>query len=206
MERPTSDVAFTPAVKVVQERLGSRRGYAGMEARGGWATEITDDLEAFIAGLDSFYLGTASADGQPYIQHRGGKPGFLKVIDEHTLGFADFVGNRQYIPMGNLSENDRVVVFLMDYPNRRRVKIWGRAEVGEDDPQLLEKLTDDDYKGRVERAFLIRVEAWDVNCPQHITPRFTQKDIEPKIGELEHRNKVLEERVRSLEALLGERG
>jgi len=176
-QRPASDVAFTPAVKTIQERLGSRRNYERMEQGRGWNRNITADLAAFIGERDSLYLGTASADGQPYIQHRGGKPGFLKVLDEHTLAFADFAGNRQYISMGNLSENDRAFIFLMDYPNRRRIKIWGRAEFVEDDPDLLQRLVDEDYDGRPERALVVHVEAWDVNCPQHITPRFTQDEL-----------------------------
>ena len=177
-ERPASDVAFTPAVKAIQERLGSRRSYEKMEQGRGWGERVTDDLASFVAERDSFYLGTASADGQPYIQHRGGKPGFLKVLDDKTLGFADFVGNRQYISMGNLSENPKAFIFLMDYPNRRRVKLWGRAEFVEDDPALLDRLADEDYEGRPERAFLFHLEAWDVNCPQHITPRYTVEEID----------------------------
>ena len=177
-KRPASDVAFTPAVKAIQERLGSRRGYARSEQGRGWNRTITEDLAGFIAERDSFYLGTASADGQPYIQHRGGKPGFLKVLDERTLGFADFRGNRQYLSMGNLSENDRCCLFLMDYPNRRRVKIWGRAEFVEQDADLLARLVDTDYEGQPERALVFHVEAWDVNCPQHITPRYTREEIE----------------------------
>lgn len=176
-ERPVSDIAFTPAVKAVQERLGSRKSYARVEDGAGWSSEVTDELAAFIAGRDSFYLGTASADGQPYIQHRGGPPGFLKVLDPGTLAIADFSGNRQYISMGNLSENDRVFLFLMDYPNRRRVKIWGRAEFVEDDADLLARVVDADYGARPERALVIHVEAWDVNCPQHITPRFTVEEL-----------------------------
>ena len=177
-ERPfVSDVAFTPAVKKVQDRLGSRTSYARMEKRG-WADTVTPDLAAFLAERDSFYLGTASADGQPYIQHRGGPPGFLRVLDERTLAFADFRGNRQYISMGNLSENDRGFIFLMDYPNRRRIKIWGRLAVVEDDPTLLESLADPEYDGRPERAFVFHIEAWDTNCPQHITPRYTVEEIE----------------------------
>ena len=129
MTHSTSDIAFTPAVKRVQDRKGSRKGYAKMEEKGGWRDTITEDLARFIDRRDSFYLGTASADGQPYIQHRGGKPGFLKVLDEKTLAFADFRGNRQYITSGNLSENDKAYIFLMDYPSRSRVKIWGRARV-----------------------------------------------------------------------------
>ena len=186
--RPGSDVAFTPAVKAIQERLGSRRSYSRMEQGRGWNRTITEELAGFIAERDSLYLGTASANGQPYIQHRGGKRGFLKVLDERTLAFADFSGNRQYISMGNLTENDRAFIFLMDYPNRRRIKIWGRAEFVEGDANLLERLVDADYDARPERAFVFHVEAWDVNCPQHITPRFTQDEIDSAMLELERRN------------------
>ena len=199
-KHPASDVAFTPAVKSVQDRLGSRDSYARVEQGPGWARTVSEDLAAFIAERDSFYLGTASADGQPYIQHRGGKRGFLKVIDEHTLAFADFSGNRQYISMGNLSENDRAFIFLMDYPDRRRVKIWGRAEFVEDDPGLLSRLVDTDYDARPQRAFVFHVEAWDVNCPQHITPRFTQEEFGAVIRELEQRNSVLQKRINELES------
>ena len=182
-----SDVAFTPTVKGIQQRLGSRGSYERMERGGGWQTTVTPELAGFIAERDSFYLGSASADGQPYIQHRGGPAGFLKVLDKRTLAFADFSGNRQYISMGNLSENDKVFLFLMDYPNRRRIKIWGRGEVVENDAELLEKLVDADYKARPERVFLFHVEAWDANCPQHIQPRFTQEQLEPLVHQLQDR-------------------
>ncbi|MDJ0942680.1 MAG: pyridoxamine 5'-phosphate oxidase family protein [Kiloniellales bacterium] len=194
----SSDVAFSPAVKAMQERLGSRAGYARMEEKDGWKTAVTPDLAGFLAQRDSFYLATASAEGQPYIQHRGGPKGFLRVIDEETLGFADFGGNRQYISLGNLSENDRAQLFLMDYANRRRVKVWGRAKVVEDDPFLLERLADSDYPGKPERAILFTVEAWDVNCPQHITPRFTEEDLAPGIGKLKARILELEAEVARL--------
>jgi predicted pyridoxine 5'-phosphate oxidase superfamily flavin-nucleotide-binding protein len=200
--RPASDVAFTPAVKAIQDRLGSRQGYARMEQGRGWSRTVTPDLAAFIAERDSLYLGTASADGQPYIQHRGGKLGFLKVLDEHTLAFADFSGNRQYVSMGNLTENNRAYIFLMDYPNQRRIKIWGRAEFVEDDTELLDRLVDTDYKGRPERAFVFHIDAWDVNCPQHITPRFTQAELEPAMRDLELRNEALQNRVKELEAMI----
>ncbi len=177
MRQFVSDIAFTPAVKAAQDRLGSRRSYGKMERGRGWRDTITPDLEAFLAERDSFYLGTASADGQPYIQHRGGPKGFLKALDDHTLGFADFAGNRQYVSMGNLSENDKAFIFLMDYPNRRRIKIWGRTEVIENDPDLLERLSDPSYEASPERVFLFHVEAWDINCPQHITPRYTAEQI-----------------------------
>ncbi len=192
MTSHTSDVAFSPAVKAAQNRLGSRGGYARMEQKGGWRDAITDELADFIAERDSFYIATASADGQPYIQHRGGPKGFLKVLGERTLGFADFSGNRQYISLGNLSENDRAQLFLMDYAGRRRIKIWGRARVVEDDPALLERLIDPAYKARPERAFVFEVEAWDVNCPQHITPRYTEAEIAPVIERLRQRIAALE--------------
>ena len=195
MREIPSDIAFTKAVKSVQQRLGSRQGYARMERGEGWQTRITPDLAEFLAELDMFYLGTSSADGQPYIQHRGGPPGFLKVIDDNTLAFADFGGNRQYITVGNLSENPRAFVFLMDYANSRRVKLWGTARVVENDAKLLERLRDPSYPGKVERAIVFIVEAWDTNCPQHITKRFSERQIAPFIEKLE-------ERVRGLEAEL----
>jgi predicted pyridoxine 5'-phosphate oxidase superfamily flavin-nucleotide-binding protein len=193
-----SDAAFTPAVKEIQERKGSRKSYAQMAQKGGWRSTISDDLVAFIAERDSFYLATASAEGQPYIQHRGGKPGFLKVLDESTLAFADFKGNRQYITAGNLSENDKAYIFLMDYPNRRRIKIWGRARGVEDDPQLMEKLVDPDYDAVPEQAVVFEVKAWDVNCPQHITRRFSEAQVTELIQPLERRIAELEAELAAL--------
>lgn len=193
-----SDVAFTPTVKAAQARLGSRAGYAKMEAKGGWQNKVTPDLAAFIAERDSAYLATATADGQPYIQHRGGPKGFIKVIDEQTLAIADFAGNRQYISLGNLSENDKAHLFLMDYANRRRVKIWGRARMVEDNEALVLELSDPGYKAKPERALVFKIEAWDVNCPQHITPRFTQDEIEPAIGSLKARIAQLEAELETL--------
>jgi predicted pyridoxine 5'-phosphate oxidase superfamily flavin-nucleotide-binding protein len=187
-----SDIAFTPAVKRAQEEKGSRNNYARMEESGGWQETITGDLAQFIGERESFYLATSTTDGQPYIQHRGGKPGFLKVLDENTLGFADFRGNRQYITAGNLSENDKAYIFLMDYPNRRRIKLWGRARVVEDDPALLARLKDADYDGVAERAILFEVAAWDVNCPQHITPRYSESEIDELVAPLKHRIAELE--------------
>ena len=198
MSPPLSDVAFSPAVKALQERHGSRAGYARMEQKGGWKREISPDLAAFLAERDSFYLGTASAEGQPYIQHRGGPKGFLKVLDAGRLAFADFGGNRQYITAGNLSENDRAHVFLMDYPNRQRIKIWGRARVVEDDPELMERLLTPGYKARPERAILFEVEAWDANCPQHITPRYSEDEIAPALAKLQARIAELEAEVARL--------
>ncbi len=198
MTENVSDIAFTPAVKAVQERKGSRKGYARMEEKGGWQSTITDDLAHFIGERDSFYLGTASADGQPYIQHRGGPKGFLKVLDEKTLAFADFKGNRQYITAGNLSENDKAYIFLMDYANRRRIKIWGRARVVVDDPELLERLADAGYEAVPEQAVVFEIEAWDVNCPQHITPRYTEQEMASIVGPLQARIGDLEAQVAAL--------
>ena len=161
---------------------------------------MTDDLAAFLIQRDSFYLATATAEGQPYIQHRGGAAGFLKVLDDKTLAFADFSGNRQYITSGNLGENDKAYIFLMDYPNRRRIKIWGRARVVEDDPELIEKLIDPGYAGKPERAILFTVEAWDVNCPQHITPRYTEDEILALESPLKQRIAELEAEVAALQA------
>jgi uncharacterized protein len=200
MQNVPSDIAFTPAVKAIQQRKGSRQNYARMERSHGWQTTITPDLAAFIAGLDMFYLGTATADGQPYIQHRGGPPGFLKVIDDQTLGFADFGGNRQYVTLGNLSENPKAFLFLMDYANRQRVKVWGNARVVEGDAGLDDKLGDAAYPGKVERAILFTVEAWDVNCPQHIHRRFSERQIAPVIERLQARIAELESEIERLQA------
>ena len=190
-----SDVAFTPAVKAIQQQKGSRASYARMERSGGWETTATPELAEFLATLDMFYLGTASAEGQPYIQYRGGPTGFLKVVDEQTLGFADFGGNRQYVTLGNLSENPQAFIFLMDYANSQRIKLWGRARVVEGDATLEEQLRDAAYPGRVERAILFTIEAWDVNCSQHIHPRFSQRQIAPVIKQLQERIAELEAEV-----------
>jgi predicted pyridoxine 5'-phosphate oxidase superfamily flavin-nucleotide-binding protein len=180
-----SDIAFTSAVKVIQSQKGSRKSYAKMEEHGGWRTEITPDLAGFIASLDMFYLGTANVFGQPYIQYRGGAKGFLKVLDTKTLGFADFRGNRQYITAGNLSENPQAFIFLMDYVNSRRVKLWGRARVVEGDTEILTQLQDAAYDGKVERAILFEVAAWDINCPQHIHKRWLQSDVASTVQRLQ---------------------
>jgi uncharacterized protein len=193
-----SDVAFTPAVKAIQEQKGSRRGYAKMERGRGWRTTVTPDLREFLADLDMFYLGTANAEGQPYIQYRGGPAGFLKVIDDRTLAFADFGGNQQYITLGNLSENPKAFLFLMDYANRRRVKVWGTARVVEGDTALEEKLRDPEYPGEVERVILFTVEAWDINCTQHIHQRFSQRQVAPVIDQLKSRIAELESEVKTL--------
>jgi predicted pyridoxine 5'-phosphate oxidase superfamily flavin-nucleotide-binding protein len=195
-----SDVAFTPAVKAVQEKRGSRRGYARMEESGGWETTVTPELQEYLADLDMFYLATATADGQPYVQYRGGPPGFLKVLDDHTLAFADFGGNRQYLTVGNLSENPRAFLFLMDYANRRRVKVWGTARVVEEDPALLARLADLAYPGKVERAIAFTVAAWDVNCPQHIHRRFSVRQIAPVVEKFQTRIAELEAEVERLKS------
>ncbi len=203
MDRPVSDIAFTPAVKAAQARHGSREGYARMEQKGGWKSAVTPELAAFIAARDSFYLATASAEGRSYIQHRGGPRGFLKVLDEGTLAFADFRGNRQYVTAGNLSENDKAFIFLMDYPNRRRIKVWGRARVVEDDARLLERLADPGYEARPEQAIVFEVEAWDVNCPQHIAPRFAEDEVAVVVAGLRQRIAELEAERDELKSFLG---
>jgi predicted pyridoxine 5'-phosphate oxidase superfamily flavin-nucleotide-binding protein len=190
-----SDIAFTPSVKAIQQQKGSRTGYAAMEQSRGWQTKITPQLAEFLSQLDMFYLGTASADAQPYIQHRGGPPGFLKMIDDQTLAFADFAGNRQYLTLGNLAENPKAFIFLMDYANTRRVKLWGTADVIENDPALLKTLADPTYDATPERAIVFHVEAWDMNCPQHITKRFSQAEIAPIIEQLQNRVQELEAEV-----------
>ncbi len=197
---PSSDVAFTPAVKAVQERKGSRRGYRRMEEKGGWRTKVTPDLAAFLAERDSAYLATASRDGQPYVQHRGGPKGFIRVLDEGTLGFADYAGNRQYITAGNLAENDRAFLFLVDYARQRRIKIWGGAKVVENDPELIARLMPEGYPARPEQAILFTVAAWDTNCPQHIPQKLDAADVaaaverlQRRIGELETENARLRE-------------
>lgn len=200
MRQYPSDIAFTPTVKQIQTAKGSRASYAKVEQHRGWKTRVTPDLEEFLTGLDMFYLGTANAEGQPYIQYRGGSPGFLKVLDDRTLGFADFGGNRQYITLGNLSENPKAFLFLMDYANTSRVKVWGTAKVVEDDPELLDRLRDPEYPGKVERAVVFTVEAWDINCPQHIHKRFSQRQIAPVIADLQAKIAYLEEQLRQARA------
>ncbi len=193
-----SDIAFTPAVKIEQEKRGSRNNYQKMSEKRDWSNTVNEALELFIAERNSFYLATATKDGQPYIQHRGGPKGFLKVVDEKTLGFADYAGNRQYISIGNAAENDKAYIFLMDYTNRRRIKLWGKIRVVEDDPQLLEKLYDPGTKGRAERVFLFEITAWDVNCPQHIPQMFDMETVEITTRKLTDRVKALEAEVARL--------
>jgi predicted pyridoxine 5'-phosphate oxidase superfamily flavin-nucleotide-binding protein len=197
--KPSSDVAFTDTIKAVQAERGSRAAYAKVEQRGGFRTEVDGELAEFLAGIDTAFLATASAAGQPYIQHRGGPRGFVRVVDEHTIGFVDFAGNRQYISTGNLRENDRVCLFLIDYPTRQRVKVWGRARVVPATPELIARLGDPSYKARPEQVVLITVEAWDINCPQHISQKLDPEDVSAAIGTLQARIAELEARNRELE-------
>lgn len=192
MSRSSSDIAFTPTVKALQEARGSRETYARMEARGGFRGAITEDLAQFIAGVDTAYLATTNAEGQPYAQHRGGPKGFIRVLDAHTLGFADFSGNRQYVTTGNLAENDKAFLFLMDYAHRRRIKIWGRARVVTDDDALVARLMPEGYAATPEQAILFTVSAWDINCPQHIPQKFDAADVAGAVAHLEARIAALE--------------
>lgn len=190
------DVMFSPPVKAEQTRLGSRAMFEDRE----WKTEITDDLRQFLGIVDTFFLATASADGRPYIQHRGGPPGFLKTIGSHTLAFADFAGNRQYITLGHLKENDRAHIFVLHFATRQRIKLWGRARVVENDLELMERLVDPAYKARPQRAIVFTLETWDINCPQHIVPRYSEAEIAPGVDKLVARIKELEEEVARLKA------
>ncbi|MDN2581058.1 pyridoxamine 5'-phosphate oxidase family protein [Aquibium sp. ELW1220] len=196
----SSDVAFTPTVKAVQARKGSRRAYASQERSGGWRTEITPDLKAFIEAQTSIFLATANADGQPYIQHRGGAAGFLKVIEAHTIGFVDYAGNRQFITSGNLADNPKAYLFLIDYAERRRIKIWGTARVVEGDEALVADLMPRDYKARAEQVIMFTVSAWDANCPQHIPQRFEAADVAAALSARDARIAALEAEVSQLSA------
>ena len=186
-----SDIVFTPAARAAMAARGSIAGYAKKIAAG-FPDRITPDLAGFIAELDTAFLATTSAEGAPYIQHRGGPKGFIKVLDEKTLGFADFAGNRQYITISNLERNDRAFLFLLDFANRQRIKVWGRARVLENDPKLMERLVEPGYRARPERAILFTVEAWDVNCSQHITERYTQAEVAVAVSALRDRIVMLE--------------
>ncbi|MGX5802846.1 pyridoxamine 5'-phosphate oxidase family protein [Bradyrhizobium sp. Arg314] len=198
MDAFTSDVAFTPSVKAIQSRKGSRDSYARVEQRGGWRATITPDLAAFVEAQTSVFLATANAEGQPYLQHRGGPAGFLKVLDEHTIGFADFSGNRQFITQGNLQDNDRAFLFLIDYMLRQRIKIWGRARIVENDPDLTARLMPPGYKARPDQTILFTVSAWDANCPQHIPQRFEAADVATALAERDRRIAGLEQEIARL--------
>ena len=190
----SEDVLFSPSVKAEQARLGSRSSFEGRE----WQSEITGDLRQFLSAVDTFFFATASADGRPYIQHRGGPAGFLKPIGSHMLAFADFAGNRQYITLGHLKENDRAHIFVLHFASQQRLKLWGRARVIEGDVELMERLVDPAYKARPERAIVFRIEAWDINCRQHIVARYSEAEIAPAVNQLTQRIKDLEEEVARL--------
>jgi predicted pyridoxine 5'-phosphate oxidase superfamily flavin-nucleotide-binding protein len=196
-----SDIVFTPAGRRAQAERGSA---AARQKAAGFPNAVTPELAAFIAEQDTAFLGTASADGAPYIQHRGGPKGFIKVVDERTLGFADYRGNRQYITLGNLSENDRAYLFLIDFSRRQRIKLWGRARVVENDDALIEKLFDRGYKARPERVILFTIEAWDVNCSQHITARYTEDEVAAAVSGLRDRIVALETENAELRARLAQ--
>ncbi len=200
MSSSTIEVAFTPSVKAVQTRRGSRGAYARMEEKGGFATAIDEGLAAFVANMCSFYFATANGDGQPYIQHRGGPKGFLRVLDPHTLAFADFSGNRQYITTGNLADNPRAMLFLMDYTTRKRVKIWGTARAVEDDPELTARLFPEGYRAQAEQAIVFTVTAIDINCPQHIPQMLFAEDVADAIAERDQRISALKAEIDRLRA------
>jgi len=198
-----ASIVFTPAAQKAQAERGSARAYAARVAEG-FPDTVTPELAKFIAEQDTVFLGTASADGAPYIQHRGGPPGFIKVIDEKTLGFADYRGNRQYITLANLSENDRAYLFLLDPARKQRIKIWGRARVIENDVALVEKLFDAGYKAKPERAILFTIEAWDVNCSQHIVTRYTEAQLEAGFADVRRHIAALEAENATLRAQLAQ--
>src|SRR5215467_14412922 len=191
MSSNNSTIVFPPAARRAQAERGSAGAYDKRIAAG-FPDHITPDLAAFIGELDTAFLATVSAAAAPYIQHRGGPKGFIKVLDDKTLGFADYAGNRQYITISNLADNDRAYLFLLDFARRRRIKLWGRARVVEDDPALLARLADPGYRARPERAILFTVEAWDVNCSQHITARFTEDEVAEATAALLDRIAALE--------------
>lgn len=196
----SSDIAFTPTVKAIQTRKGSRTAYARVEQAGAWETTITPELKQFIAAQTSVFLATANAEGQPYIQHRGGPPGFLHVLDEHTIGFVDFVGNRQYITAGNLADNPKAHLFLIDYAHRQRIKLWGEAKVIESDAALTTQLMPQGYKARAEQIILFTVNAWDANCPQHIPQRIDATDVAKVLAEKDRKIAQLEAEVAGMRA------
>jgi predicted pyridoxine 5'-phosphate oxidase superfamily flavin-nucleotide-binding protein len=196
----SSDVAFTPTVKALQTRKGSRTAYKRMEEKGSWHTQITPDLKAFIEAQVSVFLATVNAEGQPYIQHRGGPAGFLRVLDDHTIAFVDYAGNRQYITQGNLSDNAKAHLFLIDYAHRKRVKIWGEAQVVEGNDKLVEALMPEGYRARPEQVILFRVLAWDANCSQHIPQRFEAADVVATLAQCDKHIAELEAEVVRLRA------
>ncbi len=199
-----ASLVFTPAVQRAQAERGSARAYAPRMAEG-FPDRVTPELARFIAGQDTAFLATATANGAPYLQHRAGPKGFIKVVDERTLGFADYRGNRQYITLANLSENDRAFLFLLDPARRQRIKLWGRARVVEDNPALVEVLFDAGYKARPERAILFTIEAWDANCSSHIVTRFTEAEVEQAFEAVKSTIAELQAENARLRALLAQR-
>jgi uncharacterized protein len=199
-QQPSSDVAFSPTVKAVQDERGSRAAYARVERGGGFETLVTDDLADFLAEIDTGFLATVSADGQPYVQHRGGPRGFIRALDDHTLAFLDFAGNRQYVSTGNLRDDERVCLFLIDYARRRRIKVWGTARAVPATPELLAALALPGYRARVEQVVLITVTAWDVNCPQHIPQKLDAAEVAGVIDQLRARIAELEAENQRLQA------
>ena len=197
MSTAFADITFTPSVKAAQNRYGSREANSRFEFADAPGFGMTEQEVEFIGERDSFYQATVSETGWPYVQHRGGPKGFLKVLNEHTIGFADFRGNRQYLSVGNLNANDRISMILMDYPNRRRLKIWGRVRIvhENEDPELIAQLQVPSYRARVERGIVIHIEACEWNCPQHITPRYSK-------AEIDHLLTPLLEEIQSLKAQL----
>ncbi|TYA74748.1 pyridoxamine 5'-phosphate oxidase family protein [Seonamhaeicola marinus] len=195
-----SDIAFSDAVKKRQEENGSRRIYENMAKKRDWDNTISEQLKGFIKERDSFYMASANAEGQPYIQHRGGPKGFLKVVDDRHLAFADFSGNRQYISTGNFDDNPKVHLFLMDYPNRTRIKIWGEARIVPATDDLIELVKDPEYNVPIERIIKIKVTAWNANCPQHIKERYTLEDMDPKLQFLRQKINLLEKQIETLES------
>jgi predicted pyridoxine 5'-phosphate oxidase superfamily flavin-nucleotide-binding protein len=203
MLSPSSDIAFTPAVKAVQAARGSRAAYARMEACGGFRTEIDATVAGFLAGVDTAYLATANAAGQPYAQHRGGPPGFIRALGPRLIGWAEYAGNRQYVSTGNLAENDKAFLFLMDYAQRRRIKLWGRAWMS-DDAGLIAQLMPAGYDAQGERALLFEIKAWDVNCPQHIPQKINAADMAAALAQRDARIAALQAEIAALSARLGE--
>jgi predicted pyridoxine 5'-phosphate oxidase superfamily flavin-nucleotide-binding protein len=197
MISPSSDIAFTPTIKAIQAARGSRAAYAKMEAHGGFRTDLDEDLAVFLEGVDTAYLATANAAGQPYAQHRGGPKGFIRVLGPRTIGWADYAGNRQYVSTGNLAENEKAFLFLMDYAQRRRIKLWGRARMS-DDPAMIARLTPVGYRARSEQALLFDVEAWDINCPQHIPQKIDAADVATALAQRDARIVELEAELAAL--------
>jgi predicted pyridoxine 5'-phosphate oxidase superfamily flavin-nucleotide-binding protein len=207
MSRRYPAIAFTDDVQAVQHARGSDTFYDGKRVAGAAIDEpdaLTDDEIEFLAERDGFYLATVSETGWPYVQHRGGPPGFVRVLDEHTIGWADFRGNLQYISTGNLGGNDRVAIITVEYARRRRLKIFGHAHIvtADEDPDLIRSLSHPEYDAVVERAVVVTVDAFDWNCPQHITPRFSEGELEPALAAIRQRLSDLEAENTALKARL----